>query len=195
VGRKVAKNWNIAGMPQLGHCDLNHSLQSSSERSLARHQATAIFRPTQAERTLTASGRNARPNPSAVTVSLAFSSIQTSPPRHACVLAGNSRGLLGTALTGHAVGARVRYHLPLPYPSASRRRGVPQGPMTDQPRRNDMAQQPSVAGEPGPPPPRPNRIGRLLDRYDAIGAAIVLFLAALWVLHFLLPAPPPTNVP
>jgi hypothetical protein len=59
-----------------------------------------------------------------------------------------------------------------------------------------MAQQPSVPGEPaGPPAPRPNRIGRLLDRYDAIGAAIVLFLAALWVLHFLLPAPPPTNVP
>jgi hypothetical protein len=33
------------------------------------------------------------------------------------------------------------------------------------------------------------------DRYDAIGAAIVFFLVALWVLHFLLPAPPPTNVP
>jgi hypothetical protein len=60
-----------------------------------------------------------------------------------------------------------------------------------------MAEQPtpSLAGEPPrPPAARPSRIG-LLDRYDAIGAAIVLFLAALWVLHFLLPAPPPTNIP
>jgi hypothetical protein len=56
-----------------------------------------------------------------------------------------------------------------------------------------MAKQP---GEPSrPPAARPRRSRRLLDRYDAIGAAIVLFLAALWVLHFLLPAPPPTNVP
>jgi hypothetical protein len=55
---------------------------------------------------------------------------------------------------------------------------------------------PSVSGEPPrPPAARPGRIGRLLDRYDAIGAAIVLFLAALWVLHFVFPAPPPTNVP
>jgi hypothetical protein len=51
-------------------------------------------------------------------------------------------------------------------------------------------------GEPSrPPAARPRRSRRLLDRYDAIGATIVLFLAALWVLHFLLPAPPPTNVP
>jgi hypothetical protein len=55
---------------------------------------------------------------------------------------------------------------------------------------------PSVAGEPSrPPAARPSRIRRGLDRYDAIGAAIVVFLAAVWVLHFLLPAPPPTNVP
>jgi hypothetical protein len=30
------------------------------------------------------------------------------------------------------------------------------------------------------------------DRYDAIGAAIVVFLVGMWVLHFALPAPPPT---
>jgi len=36
---------------------------------------------------------------------------------------------------------------------------------------------------------------RTWDRYDAIGVAIVLFLLALWVLHFVLPAPPPTDVP
>ena len=54
---------------------------------------------------------------------------------------------------------------------------------------------PSVPGEPlRPPAARPSRIRRRLDRYDAIGAAIVVFLAAVWVLHFLLPAPPPTNV-
>jgi hypothetical protein len=68
--------------------------------------------------------------------------------------------------------------------------------MTGEPRRNDVAKQPapSVPGEPPrPPAAHPSRIG-LLDRYDAIGAAIVVFLLALWVLHFLLPAPPPTNV-
>jgi hypothetical protein len=32
---------------------------------------------------------------------------------------------------------------------------------------------------------------RRLDRYDAIGVAIVVFLVALWALHFVLPAPPP----
>jgi hypothetical protein len=42
---------------------------------------------------------------------------------------------------------------------------------------------------------RQSRTRRPWDRYDAIGAAILLFLLALWVLHFLLPAPPPTNVP
>jgi hypothetical protein len=42
---------------------------------------------------------------------------------------------------------------------------------------------------------RQSRTGRPWDRYDAIGAAILLFVLALWVLHFLLPAPPPTNVP
>jgi hypothetical protein len=42
---------------------------------------------------------------------------------------------------------------------------------------------------------RQSRTGRAWDRYDAIGGAILLFVLALWVLHFLLPAPPPTNVP
>jgi hypothetical protein len=45
------------------------------------------------------------------------------------------------------------------------------------------------------PAARQSRTRRPWDRYDAIGAAILLFLLALWVLHFLLPAPPPTNVP
>ncbi|HLK82366.1 MAG TPA: hypothetical protein VKT99_12855 [Xanthobacteraceae bacterium] len=52
----------------------------------------------------------------------------------------------------------------------------------------------SAPGEP-PLPARPGQTGRPFDRYDAIGAAIVVFLIGLWVLHFLLPAPPPTNVP
>jgi hypothetical protein len=33
-------------------------------------------------------------------------------------------------------------------------------------------------------------MGRL-DRYDLIGLAIVGLLVAMWVLHFVLPAPPP----
>jgi hypothetical protein len=33
---------------------------------------------------------------------------------------------------------------------------------------------------------------RRLDRYDATGLAIVVLLVALWVLHFVLPAPPPS---
>jgi hypothetical protein len=32
-----------------------------------------------------------------------------------------------------------------------------------------------------------------LDRYDFIGIALVVFVAALWVLHFSLPTPPPDN--
>jgi hypothetical protein len=45
------------------------------------------------------------------------------------------------------------------------------------------------------PAARQSRTGRPWDRYDAIGAAILLFVLALWVLHFSLPAPPPTNGP
>jgi hypothetical protein len=42
-------------------------------------------------------------------------------------------------------------------------------------------------------PPAPGT-RRPWDRYDVIGAMIVGFLVALWVLHFVLPAPPPTDV-
>ena len=45
------------------------------------------------------------------------------------------------------------------------------------------------------PAARQSRTERPWDGYDAIGAAILLFVLALWVLHFLLPAPPPINVP
>ena len=45
------------------------------------------------------------------------------------------------------------------------------------------------------PAPRPPRARRRWDRYDYIGAAIVAFLAALWVVHFLLPSLPPDNFP
>jgi hypothetical protein len=55
----------------------------------------------------------------------------------------------------------------------------------DQPLTRDVAQ----------PAARQGRAAHRLDRYDVIGAAIVTFLVALWVLHFVLPAPPPTNVP
>ena len=48
---------------------------------------------------------------------------------------------------------------------------------------------------PGPQSARLSRVRRPWDRYDAIAAAIVLFLVTLWALHFLLPAPPPTDVP
>jgi len=41
------------------------------------------------------------------------------------------------------------------------------------------------------PPAREGRSARRPDRYDVIGAAIVVFIVALWVVHFLLPAPPP----
>jgi hypothetical protein len=39
------------------------------------------------------------------------------------------------------------------------------------------------------------RARRRMDRYDIIGAVIVGLLVALWVVHFLLPTPPPDNVP
>jgi hypothetical protein len=35
---------------------------------------------------------------------------------------------------------------------------------------------------------------RRMDRYDIIGVAVVALLIALWVLHFVLPAPPPLPV-
>jgi hypothetical protein len=33
-----------------------------------------------------------------------------------------------------------------------------------------------------------------IDRYDIIGMVLLAFLAALWILHFSLPAPPPPDV-
>ena len=82
-----------------------------------------------------------------------------------------------------------------------------------------MPEPPADAGPPGPPeqpaPPdsdiatpmrdavkpaarparRAPRARRRWDRYDYIGAAIVAFLAALWVAHFSLPSLPPDNFP
>jgi hypothetical protein len=34
-----------------------------------------------------------------------------------------------------------------------------------------------------------------LDRYDIIGLVLLGLLAALWIAHFVLPAPPPPIVP
>ena len=45
------------------------------------------------------------------------------------------------------------------------------------------------------PAARQKRAGARWDRYDLIGAAIVAFLVALWVVHFSLPSLPPDNVP
>jgi hypothetical protein len=42
---------------------------------------------------------------------------------------------------------------------------------------------------------RQKKARRRWDRYDFIGAAIVAFLVALWVVHFSLPTLPPDNVP
>jgi|HubBroStandDraft_6_1064221.scaffolds.fasta_scaffold3195456_1 hypothetical protein len=39
------------------------------------------------------------------------------------------------------------------------------------------------------------RPARHMDRYDIIGVVIVCVLVALWVVHFLLPTPPPDNFP
>ena len=47
----------------------------------------------------------------------------------------------------------------------------------------------------GQPSASKNGAKRRWDRYDYIGAAIVAFLVALWVVHFLLPTPPPDNLP
>ena len=30
-----------------------------------------------------------------------------------------------------------------------------------------------------------------IDRYDVIGMGLLAFVAAVWILHFVLPAPPP----
>jgi hypothetical protein len=49
--------------------------------------------------------------------------------------------------------------------------------------------------EPEQPPTSKARSRRRMDRYDFIGAVIVGLLVALWVVHFLVPTPPPDNVP
>jgi hypothetical protein len=76
-------------------------------------------------------------------------------------------------------------------------------PMNNSPRPDLVSIEPSVAGadeqpmrepvQPSTPPKRRTR--RRMDRYDVIGAVIVGLLVALWVVHFLLPTPPPDNVP
>jgi hypothetical protein len=77
----------------------------------------------------------------------------------------------------------------------------PQSPGPDlMPAKNPSARRDPEPAEPPmrasvPPPARQSRTGRPWDRYDAIGAAILLFVLALWVLHFSLPAPPPTEGP
>jgi hypothetical protein len=88
-------------------------------------------------------------------------------------------------------------------PSPSGRSGPPrpQPPGSDLVPREDPPAQPQLEPIEQPkrasvrPAARQSRSKRPWDRYDAIGAAIVLFLVVLWALHFLLPAPPPTNVP
>lgn len=88
-----------------------------------------------------------------------------------------------------------------PTPSASSEPAGPQPPgpdltppAKDAPARPDLEPRPPMRAS-ARPATRQSRTRRPWDRYDVIGAAILLFLLALWVLHFLLPAPPPTNVP
>jgi hypothetical protein len=55
-----------------------------------------------------------------------------------------------------------------------------------------------VPTEPLPGEPARQAVGRQnakhsIDRYDVIGAAIVLLIVAVWVVHFLLPAAPPVS--
>ena len=44
------------------------------------------------------------------------------------------------------------------------------------------------------PAPCQNAAMPRIDRYDIIGMALVVFVLALWVLHFALPAPPPPDI-
>jgi hypothetical protein len=68
---------------------------------------------------------------------------------------------------------------------------VPMGDPPDRPNLEPIEQPMRASARPAV---RQSRSKRPWDRYDAIGAAIVLFLAALWALHFLLPhdLPPPS---
>jgi hypothetical protein len=88
-----------------------------------------------------------------------------------------------------------------PAPLSSGEPARPQPPGPDLAPAKDASARPDL--EPVEPPmrasvrpaARQSRTGRPWDGYDTIGAAILLFVLALWVLHFLLPAPPPTDVP
>jgi hypothetical protein len=83
----------------------------------------------------------------------------------------------------------------------------PQPPRSDLPPIDDPAPQPyleaaeppgrGVDGQPAREPVRrsASKTRRRMDRYDVIGAVIVGLLVAVWVVHFLLPTPPPDNVP
>jgi hypothetical protein len=70
-------------------------------------------------------------------------------------------------------------------------------PIKELPARPDLEPVDPPQGEPAPrrvsvrPSARQEGPARRPDRYDMIGAAIVVFIIALWVVHFLLPAPPP----
>jgi hypothetical protein len=68
-------------------------------------------------------------------------------------------------------------------------------PANDPPARPDLEPTEPPMRASARPAARQSRTGRPWDGYDAIGAAILLFILALWLLHFLLPAPPPTDVP
>ncbi len=43
-------------------------------------------------------------------------------------------------------------------------------------------------------PPWQNAVMPRVDRYDVIGMVLLAFVAALWILHFSLPAPPPPDI-
>jgi len=88
---------------------------------------------------------------------------------------------------------------PTPLGASEPLRSQPPGPdlapIKDPPELPDLEPIGPPVRAPVRPAARQSTTARPWDRYDAIGAAIVLFLVALWVLHFLLPAPPPTDVP
>ena len=94
----------------------------------------------------------------------------------------------------------------MPKPPAPPRPGEPPQPQPPGPDRPPIKEPPARPDlEPVDPPqgdPAPSRVSvrpsarqegpaQRPDRYDMIGAAIVVFIIALWVVHFLLPAPPP----
>ncbi len=94
--------------------------------------------------------------------------------------------------------------VPIPLRSAEPPR--PEGPETtaieDPPQSAEIARAGSSDRDPAaalrdsaPSAARQKRARRRWDRYDYIGAAILAFLVALWVVHFSLPTLPPDNVP